>query len=245
MPVVSSRSTVPSKPSSAITTLLPPARTSSGSPAASASATASIASDSVRASTMRFAGPPRRRVVSGARSSMAGGAYAAAESSFRCDDVDVAADAQADRLAGGFRRGSAAGAVRGESGWPANAPGQALDLADRRRAVRHRRALRRRAGPPARGDRGAADLLGGGGGDDEAGGRQRVDRALRAGRAGGDARGAERLRLVSEPLRLRGGLPPAASEQRQEEEEDVHDVQEDARRDRHRLVHVRAAQAVE
>src|SRR4051812_16195940 len=63
MPSVRRRTTVPGKPASAITTLLPPARTSSGSSAASASWTAAISSCSVRASTIRFAGPPRRRVV--------------------------------------------------------------------------------------------------------------------------------------------------------------------------------------
>src|SRR3954447_422101 len=71
-PSVSIRTTVPGKPSSAITTLLPPASTSSGSCSASASATASITARSSRASTIRRAGPPRRSVVRSERRLMPG-----------------------------------------------------------------------------------------------------------------------------------------------------------------------------
>src|SRR3954452_16470870 len=63
-PAVRMRTTVPGKPSSAITTLLPPARTRIGSFCASASSTAATTSSSLRASIIRAAGPPRRSVVS-------------------------------------------------------------------------------------------------------------------------------------------------------------------------------------
>src|SRR3954447_7273731 len=63
MPFVRIRITAPGKPSSAITTLLPPARTSSGSPCASASRTASMTSCCECGWLGRRGGPPSRRVV--------------------------------------------------------------------------------------------------------------------------------------------------------------------------------------
>ena len=63
-PRVCTWATTPGKPSSATTTLLPPASTSTGSPARSASRTTSISSSCVEHGTSRSAGPPSRRVVS-------------------------------------------------------------------------------------------------------------------------------------------------------------------------------------
>ena len=68
-PVVAISTTVPSKPSSATTRLLPPATSSTGSPASSAERTASISSASVSARTQLRAGPPSRSVVCRASSS--------------------------------------------------------------------------------------------------------------------------------------------------------------------------------
>src|SRR5436190_303741 len=107
-PRVRRRTTVPRKPSSAITTLLPPARISTGSPRAPA------------------------------------------------------------------------GAVRGEPGRPPDAARQALDLAHGGRALRHRRAVCGCAGAPPGRDRVPADRGGGTAGRATPGGRDVVDRALRA-----------------------------------------------------------------
>src|SRR5262249_41672431 len=65
-PCVITRTTVPGKPASAMTMFDPPARTSTGSPAASQARTASTTSASLPASTTFAAGPPSRSVVSGA-----------------------------------------------------------------------------------------------------------------------------------------------------------------------------------
>src|SRR3954447_24035478 len=62
-PRVSTRTTVPSKPASETTRLLPPPSTSTGRPATSASRTAVTRSSSVRARTSVPAGPPIRSVV--------------------------------------------------------------------------------------------------------------------------------------------------------------------------------------
>src|SRR5688500_2200141 len=68
-PRVATLTTVPAKPSSATTRLLPPASTRSGSPAESAADTAAISSSSVVAVTKEVAGPPRCSVVWRARRS--------------------------------------------------------------------------------------------------------------------------------------------------------------------------------
>src|SRR4051794_2684442 len=68
-PVVATSTTVPGKPSSATTRLLPPASTRTGSPASSARRTASTSASSVVARTHDRAGPPSRSVVWSARSS--------------------------------------------------------------------------------------------------------------------------------------------------------------------------------
>src|SRR5689334_6519616 len=65
-PSVATWITVPSKPSSATTRLLPPPRISTGSPAASAVRTASMSSSSVSARAKVRAGPPRPTVVKSA-----------------------------------------------------------------------------------------------------------------------------------------------------------------------------------
>src|SRR5690348_12542377 len=65
-PRVATWITVPSKPSSETTRLLPPPRISTGSPVASADRTASMSSSSVPARTKPRAGPPRRSVVKSA-----------------------------------------------------------------------------------------------------------------------------------------------------------------------------------
>jgi len=63
MPLVATWITVPGKPSSEITRLLPPPSTSNGSPRWSAALTAAMISSSVPATTKRRAGPPSPRVV--------------------------------------------------------------------------------------------------------------------------------------------------------------------------------------
>src|SRR5262245_20263292 len=68
-PLVATSTTVPRNPSSATTRLLPPARTRTGSPDASAASTASMRCCSDSARTKRAAGPPSRRVVWSASSS--------------------------------------------------------------------------------------------------------------------------------------------------------------------------------
>src|SRR5689334_5773359 len=65
-PSVATWITVPSKPSSATTRLLPPPRINTGSPAASAVRTASMSSSSVSARAKARAGPPRPTVVKSA-----------------------------------------------------------------------------------------------------------------------------------------------------------------------------------
>src|SRR5882757_695141 len=65
-PRVATWITVPSKPSSATTRLLPPPRIRTGSPAASADRTASTSSSSVSARAKARAGPPSRTVVKSA-----------------------------------------------------------------------------------------------------------------------------------------------------------------------------------
>src|ERR1022692_947862 len=63
MPRGATRTTVPGKPASATTRLLPPPRTNTGSPRWSASLTVSMTCWSVPASMKRAAGPPRPSVV--------------------------------------------------------------------------------------------------------------------------------------------------------------------------------------
>ena len=63
VPRVATWTTVPGKPASATTRLLPPPRTSSGSPRSSAARTWATSSTSSAASANRWAGPPRRSVV--------------------------------------------------------------------------------------------------------------------------------------------------------------------------------------
>ncbi len=82
MPLVATWITVPGKPSSEMTRLLPPPRTSSGSPRWSAARTAAMISSSVPATTKRRAGPPSPRVVkrdslTGSRTLAMGGVRAA------------------------------------------------------------------------------------------------------------------------------------------------------------------------
>src|SRR5262245_18950912 len=66
-PVVAIRTTVPGKPSSATTRLLPPATSRRSRPASSAALTVPTSSASDVASTRVPAGPPRRSVVRSAR----------------------------------------------------------------------------------------------------------------------------------------------------------------------------------
>src|SRR5689334_8186749 len=70
MPRNFKRSTSPSNPSSAISTLLPPARTKTFSPCDDAQSSASRISSTLVASMKYFAGPPMPRVVKGARGTL-------------------------------------------------------------------------------------------------------------------------------------------------------------------------------
>src|SRR4051794_19252635 len=134
-PLVAISTTVPGKPSSATTRLLPPATTRTGSPASSARRTASTSASSVVARSHLRAGPPSRSVVWSRSSSGTQDRHRVAE-----HGLPTAGDGQRDRavvapaaddldLGAALGDDDRLGELRGELGDPAGLAELLVDVA--------------------------------------------------------------------------------------------------------------------